>query len=59
VEGDSLKDYNSILGTQWAHDPGTGQVYNFDRSQMTNGPEGEGYYVGTGVNRHMLTPGMP
>jgi hypothetical protein len=58
AEGDSLKDYNSILGTQYAHDPGTGTVYHLSRDQMTNGPEGEGYYVGTGVNRHMLTPGL-
>jgi membrane-associated protease RseP (regulator of RpoE activity) len=58
AEGDSLKDYNSILGTQYAHDPSTGQTYRFSRDQVTNGPEGEGYYVGTGVNRHMLTPGL-
>jgi hypothetical protein len=57
-ENDTLKDYNSILGTQYVHDPSTGQTYYVSQDQMSNGQEGEGYYVGTGVNRHKLAPGL-
>lgn len=57
-ENDTLKDYNSILGTQYVHDPSTGQTYHVSVDQMSNGQEGEGYYVGTGVNRHKLAPGL-
>jgi len=57
-ESDDLKDYNSILGTQYAHDD-TGRTYFLDRaSQWGSGPEGDGYYVGAGVNRKKLTPGL-
>ena len=58
AEGDRLKDYNSILGTQWLHDPNPGQPYNAGLGQITNGPEGEGVYVGTGIDRHKLAPGL-
>jgi len=58
-ETDSLKDYNSTLGTQYAHDPSTGTVYLLDRSSdyHSDCPDGPGYCIGTGVNRHQLIPG--
>jgi hypothetical protein len=59
TEEDDLKDYNSILGTQWAHDS-TGTLYYLDAAKQWSetGPDGPGYYAGTGVNRHKLTPGV-
>jgi hypothetical protein len=59
AEEDSMKDYNSILGTQWAHDS-TGRLYYLDRATQWSetGPDGPGYYAGTGVNKHKLTPGV-
>jgi len=58
-EEDDLKDYNSILGTQWAHDA-NGTLYYLDAAKQwsDNGPDGPGYYAGTGINRHKLTPGV-
>jgi len=58
-EDDNLKDYNSILGTQWAHDA-NGTLYYLDAAKQwsDNGPDGPGYYAGSGVNRHKLTPGV-
>ena len=58
-ESDSLKDYNSTLGTQYAHDS-AGRNYLLDRSSQwnDNGPDGPGYYIGTGVNRQKLTLGL-
>lgn len=58
AEGDRLKDYNSILGTQWMHDPNTGQPYHTGLGQITNGPDGEGVYIGSGIDRHKLAPGL-
>ena len=59
AEGDSLKDYNSTIGTQYAHD-GAGNNYLLDRASQWSdtGPDGPGYYKGTGVNRVKLTPGI-
>jgi len=58
AEGDRLKDYNSILGTQYMHDPSTGRSYYVGNEQWSNGPEGEGVYVGSGIDRHKLDPGL-
>jgi hypothetical protein len=57
AEGIGMKDYDSILGTQYAHDA-AGNLYYLSVDQKTEGPEGYGYYVGTGVNRHKLSDGM-
>ena len=59
AEGDSLKDYNSQLGTQYAHDS-AGNNYLLDRATQwdDNGTDGPGYYKGSGVNRQKLTPGL-
>jgi hypothetical protein len=59
AESDSLKDYNSTLGTQYAHDS-AGRNYFLDRASMWSyiGPSGPGYYVGEGVNRVKLTEGL-
>ncbi len=58
-ESDSLKDYNSILGTQYAHDS-AGNNYLLDRTSQwrDTGPDGAGYYKGSGVNMEKLTPGL-
>jgi hypothetical protein len=56
-EHEGLKDYNSILGTQYAHDD-AGNNFLLDRSSMREGPDGYGYYAGTGVNMHKLHEGL-
>lgn len=58
-ESGDLKDYNSTLGTQYAHDS-TGRTYFLDRASQWSetGPDGPGYYAGQGVNRVKLTPGL-
>ena len=58
-ESDALKDYNSTLGTQYAHDS-AGTNYYLDRASQwrDSGPDGPGYYKGTGVNMEKLTPGL-
>jgi len=58
-ETDSLKDYNTTLGTQYARDPSTGTAYLLHRSGDCHRdyPDGPGYCIGTGVKRHQLIPG--
>ena len=57
-EGDSLKDYNAQLGTQWAHSA-SGQHYLLDRASQwnDNGPDGPGYYAKIGNSMEKLTTG--
>jgi hypothetical protein len=59
AEADNLKDYNTQLGTQYAHDS-TGQDYLLDYATQwkSTGPDGPGYYIGSGVNTEKLTPGF-
>lgn len=58
-ESDELKDYNSQLGTQWAHSPSTGENFYLDRSAdyNENGPDGPGYYRKAGNSYEKLDMG--
>lgn len=58
-EGDSLKDYNVQLGTQWAHSPSTGEHYMLDYATQWNnsGPNGPGYYRKAGNSYEKLETG--
>jgi hypothetical protein len=59
-EANDLTDYNSQLGTQYAHSPSTGQNYLLDRATQWNdhGPDGPGYYRQVGNTTEKLVPGI-
>jgi len=57
-EPDPLKDYNKELGTQYYHDPNTGDNYWVDpATAVVNGPAGEGVYKSNGNDVTKLVPG--
>jgi hypothetical protein len=51
--------YNQQLGTEYAHDPATGQNYlmNHATDYLQNGPQGPGYYTQVGNEYRKLEPG--
>jgi len=60
--GSSESTYNAQLGTEYAHDPDTGELYLMQHSSnwWEAGPDGPGYYKSRPGGGHIrLTPGMP
>ncbi|MBZ5530760.1 MAG: DUF1795 domain-containing protein [Acidobacteriia bacterium] len=52
--------YNRQLGTEYAHDPETGETFFMRHATdwMENGPDGPGYYRQVGGGYRKLTPGL-
>ncbi len=52
--------YNQQLGTEYAHNPETGDIYwmNHASDWRENGPQGAGYYVHSGNEWKKLEPGL-
>jgi hypothetical protein len=60
--GSSESTYNAQLGTEYAHDPETGQLFLMQHGSdwQESGPDGPGYYrERAGGGQVKLTPGMP
>ncbi len=53
--------YNRQLGTEYAHNPETGQLYWMSHSTdwKENGPQGPGYYIQSGNELKKLAQGLP
>ncbi|HSP68945.1 MAG TPA: hypothetical protein VLN48_14555 [Bryobacteraceae bacterium] len=52
--------YNRELGTEYAHNPATGEIYwmNHAGDWKETGPQGPGYYIRSGNEWKKLEPGM-
>jgi hypothetical protein len=52
--------YNQQLGTEYAHNPETGEIYSMDHASdwHENGPRGPGYYIHAGNELKKLEPGL-
>ncbi len=52
--------YNQQLGTEYAHNPETGEIYwmNHARDWRENGPQGPGYYIQSGNELKKLAEGL-
>ena len=52
--------YNTQLGTEYAHDPETGEIFFMKHATdwMENGPDGPGYYRQIGNGYRKLDPGL-
>ena len=62
ADDDKLEStYNQTLGTEYAHNPDTGELYSMNHATdwKEDGPEGAGYYVRSGNDLRKLVPGLP